>query len=233
MSYSTPAGDRPDTLHCPRCGRLDQVQSVQSVHAAQSGVSSGSGVAGGGGPAGPTVMAMSFTGSSASHLALLLAPPPAPRRDSAWNCGVFMAVAVIIFMGLMGVLGALLSDGPEDSAERLGATLFAVGLFCLLPLVFAFAAREDRKLARRYEDYAAVWPAMLHLWRTAMICLRCHGAFFPGGLPQVGLAPGVLLPAEGFRRAVAEIGARLAVQVDRPPSLPPGEQRERGRAEGS
>lgn len=62
---------------------------------------------------------------------------------------------------------------------------------------------------------------MVAIWRNAMVCARCHGAFFPSGASPAGPA-GLLIPVDGFQAAVIELGARLTVEGPaRPGLLPP------------
>jgi hypothetical protein len=85
----------------------------------------------------------------------------------------------------------------------------AVGL-ALLAILLLAVIMHSRKLQRRYEASLAVWPAYMHIWQNAMVCLRCYVAFFPAGALPPGLDPGVPISVNFFRSAVTDLGARLA-----------------------
>lgn len=60
-----------------------------------------------------------------------------------------------------------------------------------------------------------------------MVCVRCHGAFFPPAAVRAGLGPSLLIPVDAFQAAVTDIGTRLALDppgtADRLlPPAPPG-----------
>ncbi|MCR3742196.1 hypothetical protein BS35_004761 [Actinomadura glauciflava] len=215
-------------LACPRCGQMDQAQSAQSVYGAQSGTSHSTGVAVGGGiGTGPMAMGVTMHGTHVSNLAQRLAPPAAPQRRSAWNCGVFALFGLLIIMGLLGLSGYLLHSEPSESTDRTVGLAVAIVFFCLVPVVIGLLLVQGRRLKRRYENYAAVWPAMMHVWQSAMVCLRCHGAFFPPGAIQAENGAGQLIPLDAFPAVVADIGTRIALS---PPAssvqqaLPPDTQ---------
>ncbi|MEV5747948.1 hypothetical protein AB0L00_09025 [Actinoallomurus sp. NPDC052308] len=170
------------------------------------------GVAPGGGiGAGPMAMAVTSHGTQTSHLAMRLAPPPPPRRRSALNCGVVLMFAMFIGLGLIALSGFSLNDRPDQASDRWTYLATAVVCLCLTAAVYLMVLVQGRRLKRGYEAYAAVWPAMMHTWQNAMVCLRCHGAFFPPGVLHPSLGPSRLIPLDGFHAAVSDIGARIAV----------------------
>ncbi|MCO5993022.1 hypothetical protein [Actinoallomurus rhizosphaericola] len=199
-------------LVCPQCAQLDQVQNAQSIYAAQSGVTHSTGVAVGGViGAGPMAMAVTSHGTQTSHLAMRLAPPPPPRRRSAWNCGVVLIFAISTGIGLIAVSQLSVSGRAEQAGDRWGYLVTSVVGFGLAMAVYVMAFVQGRRLKRGYEAYAAVWPAMMHTWQNAMVCLRCHGAFFPPGVLHSSLGPSRLIPIDAFHAAVTDIGAHMAV----------------------
>lgn len=217
-----------NALACPRCAQLDAVQNVQSVYAAQSGVTHSTGIAAGGVlGAGPVVMGTVSHGTQASHLALRLSPPPAPRRRTAVNCGVLLLFAALIGLGLWGVVAAATSDPATEPSRRVAGVIIAIVFFGLVAVLFGLVLGKGRRLKGEYDDYAAVWPAMSHVWQNAMVCLRCHGIFFPPGVLHAGLGPSGLIPIDAFHDAVTEIGTRLALDSPMssarrlPPAPPP------------
>lgn len=199
-------------LVCPRCGQLDQVQNAQSIYAAQSGVTHSTGVAVGGGiGAGPMAMAVTSHGTQTSHLAMRLAPPPPPRRRSAWNCGVILLLTVLLGMSAIAASMASASTRPGQPDDHVRYLVTAVVCAALAVVVYVVAFVQGRRLKRGYAAYAAVWPAMMRTWQSAMVCLRCHGAFFPPGVLHASLGPSRLIPLDAFHAAVGDIGARMAL----------------------
>ncbi|QKG27252.1 beta-glucoside-specific phosphotransferase system enzyme II [Actinomadura verrucosospora] len=133
--------------------------------------------------------------------------------------------AALIVMGLLGLGGYLLHDSESESADRAVGLAVAITFFSLIPIAFVLFLIQGRRLKRHYEDYAAVWPTMMHVWQSAMICLRCHGAFFPADTIQTGIDPGHLIPLDAFRDTVVDVGNRIALAARIPPaqrSIPPG-----------
>jgi len=194
---------------CPRCLQLDQVQSAQTVYAAQSGVTdSRATTVGAVIGAGPVIAGTRTHGTHVTNLARQLAPPATPRRGSLVNFGDI----VLLLGGLIAI--ALGRDGmrPANPASdrQLGeiVVLVGVGLLAASVLIVAVRSQRDR---RRYQAYRAIWPACMHVWQTAMVCLRCYGAFFPADALPAGLDPASLIPVGSFRSAVTDIGAQLAL----------------------
>jgi hypothetical protein len=214
-------------LTCPRCAQVDQVQSVQSIYTTQSGIHHSSGLAVGGVLAGgPMVARVTSTGTQASHLALRLAPPPEPRRRSAFGCGAWLGLVLLVCFGLIGLIGASVASGPDAAKDRLVGYLAGIISLCLVPVVIFVTIRRERALKREYQSYAAVWPAMTQVWQTAMACLRCHGVFFPPGTPLTAMVGGTqLLPIDDFQNAVTDLGTRLvlapAIPAEPKPLTPP------------
>jgi hypothetical protein len=206
-----------NVLACPRCAQVDQVQSVQSTYATQSGVTHTSGIAVGGSLAGPMAARVTSHGTQASHLALRLAPPPQPRRRSAWGCGTLFAFLGSIGVGAVAFAGSSVTTGTT----AVKGIVIGVGAFCVVPVLLVATFRRERALKREYREYAAVWPAMTQVWQNAMACLRCHGVFFPPEVPYPRLAAGQLIPIDRFHDAVTEIGTRLILAPDHRPLPPP------------
>jgi hypothetical protein len=194
---------------CPRCSQLDQVQSAQSLYAAQSGVTdSRATTVGAVIGAGPVIAGTRTHGTHVTNLARQLVPPASPRRASLVNAGDI----VLLLGGLIAI--ALGRDGmrPSNPASdrRLGeiVVLVGVGLLAASVLIVAVRSQRDR---RRYQAYRATWPAYMYVWQTAMVCLRCYGAFFPADALPAELDPASLIPVGSFRSAVIDIGTHLAL----------------------
>ena len=199
---------------CPRCSQVDQVRSVQTIYAAQTGVTRSAGTAVGGIIGGnpvimPVIMNTSSYGTDASSLALQLAPPPHPRRISVMNCGVIAAFILPVGMVLLGWGLTVRPPGPSTGDRVSGPIFLILGLALALGLFLIFFF-ESRKFERRYRAHVAVWPALVHVWQNAMICLRCYGAFFPAGALPTGPSPDEFIPIGFFQAAVTDIGNRLA-----------------------
>jgi hypothetical protein len=222
-----------EPLACPRCAQLDQVASVQSVYGAQAGMTHSTGMAVGAViGVGPMAMTTTSTSAQASHLAMRIAPPPIPRRGSVWNCGILVILGACTFMALLGLGGVLVSSGPPDSSissaeqshDRTVGYAFVIVFTGIILATFVVMLARSRTLKRRYDDYKAVWPAMTHLWQNAMLCLRCHGAYFPPGAVHHDLGPRHLIPLDTFQHVIADLGTRLALapsSIPIPPALPP------------
>ncbi|MFC4907735.1 hypothetical protein [Actinomadura gamaensis] len=194
------------------------MQSVQSVYGAQSGTTHSQGMAFGAViGAGPMAMSTSSHGVHASNLALRLAPPPQPVRQSPWNCGIFALLASIVGFSLIPLLGWLVEHDPM-------ALAVFVAVLCAVPVVVLLVLVRGQRLKQRHQVYAARWPAMMRIWQSAMICLRCHGTYFPPDALPAGLRPSQLLPVDLFQATVADLGARFALAAASPSSpLQPGE----------
>lgn len=162
-------------------------------------------------------MAVTSHGTQISHLAMRLAPPPPPRRRSAWTCGTVLPFTLFLGIGVIGVSGVATSNRPGQPDLRWGYLVTAVVCLALATVVYLVAFVQGRRLKRGYEAYAAVWPSMMHIWQNAMVCLRCHGAFFPPGALHPSIGPSRLIPIDAFQAAVTEIGSRIAVA---PPLVP-------------
>lgn len=124
-------------------------------------------------------------------------------------------------------MGFLIHDGTTSAKDRSSGLAVALAFLSLMLVAYAAFYRQGRKLKRRYEDYAAVWPAMMRVWQSAMVCLRCHGAFFPPDSALLGVGSGHLVPLDVFQGFVADAGTRLALggpAPSGPRSLPPGPQ---------
>ena len=204
-------------LVCPHCAQVDQVLSAQSVYATQSGTTYGSGVAVGGTLAGPVVARVESHGTVVSNLAARLAPPPQPRVRSAVGAGTVLALLGILVVSAIAATAGSASDG---AGEMVG---FAIAIIVLgaIPLVLRRVLRRERELKREFEAYAAVWPSMNYLWQRAMVCLRCHGVFFPPDTPAPGLGAGRLIPIGAFHDAITDLGTRLVLTPGEPPPAPP------------
>ena len=198
-------------LICPRCAQVDQVQSVQSIYNSQSGVThlTHNWDVGGG----------QSHGTLTSNLALRLSPPPVPRRQSATGCGTAAALIGAIVFALICV------DAGITAGTNPAFIVLAIGALCVVPFVINKDLRRGQILKREYEEYAAVWPAMVQVWQNSIVCLRCHGVFFPSNVPIPGHGYGQLIPIDAFHAAVTDIGTRLVLASPEPPDrhqpLPP------------
>lgn len=190
-----------NSLACPRCGQVDQVQSVQSIYNSQSGVTHSWEHAVGG---------VESHGVLTSNLALLLSPPPAPRHRSAMGCDTAFALIVSISLGLFCI-----GVGVDQGAPVL--VVGGIGLLCVSPFVISHTNRRSRELKREYEQYAAVWPAMMQVWQESIACLRCHGVFFSPNLPIRERGAVQPIPIDAFHAAVTDIGSRLVRAFPEPP----------------
>ncbi|MGH3379382.1 MAG: hypothetical protein ACRDP6_32085 [Actinoallomurus sp.] len=124
------------------------------------------------------------------------------------------------------MIGAIVCvDAGITSGTDPAFIVMAIGALCVVPVVINKAIRRGQTLKREYEEYAAVWPAMVKVWQESIACLRCHGVFFPSNVPIPGLGSGQLIPIDAFHAAVTDIGTRLVLASPEPPDrqrpLPP------------
>jgi hypothetical protein len=205
-------------LTCPRCGHIDQVQSAATVYAVGSGVQHGvttglsGGLAVGAFGVAPVVMGhRSYTvGTQASQLALSVAPPPVPQRPRRMP-----SAGEVVLLVLLGVpaLIMLVVAVTAPNAPSIGARAVAV-LFCLMLLavpvtVLAFGERRRSRRRTNHRAYRRVWPTAIRAWQEAMVCLRCHIAFFPAAAAAGMPAARDAVPLPGFGAAVLAVGMQV------------------------
>lgn len=187
-------------LTCPRCGQIDQVRSIATVYTAGSGI----------GP-GPASMGCRYgpIGAMSSQLAMLVAPHPAPyrprRTPSDWEFALFLLVGV---PGLL-VAGYAVStrDAPSLTA-RFGELVIGLMMLAIPVIVWWFARRGRRRRWAAFEAYQRIWPEVARAWWEALLCLRCHIAFYArGSLPGVDAARR-MIPLPEFRVAVLAVASQ-------------------------
>ena len=187
--------------------------SAQSIYAAQTGINRSSGAAAGmiitTKGVGPVIMGTRSAGSQASNLALQLAPPSAPQRTLLLGCGVIGFALVLAAMGVTGLALALPSNGFTAHTRDNGLIFMVLSIGLLSALFLAIFLRR-RVLERRRIAHTAIWLQLMRVWESAMVCLRCHGVFFPAGSPYMGSDPGGFIPVSSFRAVITDIGTRLA-----------------------
>lgn len=202
-----------NALTCPLCGHIDQVQSVATVYAAGTGVHAGTitGMAAGGFGAVPALLGLHghTVGTQASGLAVAVAPPPAPGAPRRLPGTGETVVAALFGLPGIAVTWITLDFQPDIDQPSSRALLQALALMRVAIAVFILLLGQIRLFRRRkaYRVYRRIWPAASRAWRQAMVCLRCHLAFFPDGTPvHSGGAHGVI-PLGRFRSTVLDIGA--------------------------
>jgi hypothetical protein len=212
-------GTAMNPLACPRCEHIDQVQSVATVYTAETGVHEGTttgastGLAVGGFGLAPVSMAhrVHTSGTLASQLALLVAPPSEPRRPPRTR-----AVKGLVAVGIVGSAGLLLtlsaifpSDAPSPQARAVGV-VGGLGLVLVSLVVLWFVQRHRRREWVGYQAARQIWPHAARTWWEAMVCRRCYVAFYPpGALPGVAAAR-QMIPLPELRSTQLRIAEQLA-----------------------
>jgi hypothetical protein len=153
-------------------------------------------------------------GTQASHLARAVAPPPTPFPPSRMPTGG--EIFVLLFLGGIGAIilvGAFLAPGLVIGQRLTGVACALVWLTGPLT-VLLLNVRHRRRLRVRYRAYVRVWPAAVRAWQDAMVCLRCHVAFFPtGAVTDVPAARG-LVPLGQFGPAVLAVAVKLTDRAE-------------------
>lgn len=121
--------------------------------------------------------------------------------------------SVLVLIGALSL--AFLTGGAGADEGAPGLIVIAIGALCVVPVVINKAIRRARELKREYEQYAAVWQAMIQVWQESIACLRCHGVFFSPNVPIP--RRGQLIPIDAFHAAVTDIGTRLVRAFPEPP----------------
>jgi hypothetical protein len=114
-------------------------------------------------------------------------------------------VVLLVLLGVPALI-MLVVAVTAPNAPSIGARAVAV-LFCLMLLavpvtVLAFGERRRSRRRTNHRAYRRVWPTAIRAWQEAMVCLRCHIAFF---MPAARDA----VPLPGFGAAVLAVGMQV------------------------
>jgi hypothetical protein len=92
--------------------------------------------------------------------------------------------------------------------------MFSIAWLSVPLVVLSFGERRRHQRRVRYRAYRRIWPAAGRAWHEAMVCLRCHIAFFPAGTVDDVPAARQPIPMANFGSAVLAIGAQLTDHAD-------------------